>query len=81
MNQNNRPVLIGAGLALGASLLIMSSAGDDPKEINWQEFKTKYLETGMVERLVVANKGIVKVYLRNAPVCVSASLIPKHSKE
>jgi len=37
------------------------SGQEDTPEINWQYFRTKYLETGRVERLVVANKSVVKV--------------------
>ena len=33
------------------------------KEITWQEFRTYYLEKGLVEKLVVTNQSQVKVYL------------------
>ena len=34
------------------------------RQISWQEFRTKYLERGEVDRLQVVNRNVVHVYLR-----------------
>lgn len=34
-------------------------------QISFQEFKNKLLEAGLVERIVVTNKSVAKVYVRN----------------
>ena len=49
-------------LALGMSLL--SSMRQDAREISFQEFKTKLLEPGLVERIEVSNKSQAKVYVK-----------------
>jgi len=36
---------------------------NDSKSINWQEFRTEYLDKGLVERLEIVNKELVRVYL------------------
>ena len=38
---------------------------DQGVEISWQAFKTKLLATGEVERLIVVNKDVAKIVLRN----------------
>jgi len=35
-----------------------------PKEISWQEFQSRLLESGLVDRLIVNNKNVAKVVLR-----------------
>lgn len=37
--------------------------GDDLKQISFQEFKNKFLEPGLVERIEVTNKSLAKVYV------------------
>lgn len=36
-------------------------------QISFQEFKNKLLEPGLVDRIVVSNKSVAKVYIRNSP--------------
>ena len=36
----------------------------DSKSISWQEFRTEYLDKGLVDRLEIVNKELVRVYLR-----------------
>ncbi|VFR03330.1 unnamed protein product [Cuscuta campestris] len=51
-------------LAVGLALITFTSRGE--KEISFQEFKTKFLEAGVVEHIVVSNKTIAKVYLKSS---------------
>ncbi|ERN06901.1 ATP-dependent zinc metalloprotease FTSH 8, mitochondrial [Amborella trichopoda] len=39
----------------------------DQKQISFQEFKNKLLEPGLVDHIVVSNKAVAKVYVRNTP--------------
>ncbi|EEF31401.1 Mitochondrial respiratory chain complexes assembly protein AFG3, putative [Ricinus communis] len=39
----------------------------EPNQISFQEFKTKLLEPGLVDRIVVSNKSVAKVYVRSLP--------------
>lgn len=36
-------------------------------QISFQEFKNKLLEPGLVDRIVVSNKSVAKVYVRSSP--------------
>lgn len=36
-------------------------------QISFQEFKNKLLEPGLVDRIVVSNRSVAKVYVRNTP--------------
>ncbi|PUZ65672.1 hypothetical protein GQ55_3G243500 [Panicum hallii var. hallii] len=54
-------------LILGLMLSSMSSSTSDQKEISFQEFKNKLLEPGLVDRVVVSNKSVAKVYIRTSP--------------
>ncbi|AQK94217.1 ATP-dependent zinc metalloprotease FTSH 10 mitochondrial [Zea mays] len=54
-------------LILGLMLSSMSSSSADQKEISFQEFKNKLLEPGLVDRIVVSNKSVAKVYIRSSP--------------
>ncbi|KXJ24312.1 AFG3-like protein 2 [Exaiptasia diaphana] len=58
-------IWLAVGLSLGTGYLLMSS-GTPTREINWQEFRTNYLEKGDVEKLIVSNKSQVKVYTKNS---------------
>lgn len=64
--ENNPQALIGGAVAAVLALLFLMSERDT-REINWQEFRTKYLERGEVEKLVVSNQSLVKVFLKNDP--------------
>lgn len=37
-------------------------------QISFQEFKNKLLEPGLVDHIVVSNKSVAKVYVRNTPL-------------
>ncbi|KAJ9180702.1 hypothetical protein P3X46_008915 [Hevea brasiliensis] len=39
----------------------------EQKQISFQEFKTKLLEPGLVDHIVVSNKSVAKVYVRSSP--------------
>lgn len=54
-------------LLLGLMLSSLSSSSSDQKEISFQEFKNKLLEPGLVDRIVVSNKSVAKVYVRSVP--------------
>ncbi|KAH7842815.1 hypothetical protein Vadar_009527 [Vaccinium darrowii] len=50
--------------------LVLSSVFSSPREqaqISFQEFKNKLLEPGLVDHIVVANKSVAKVYMKNSP--------------
>jgi len=66
-NENAIAALALAGLLYGVYVLMSGARGLEGTEITWQEFRTRYLPTGMVDRLEVINKDHVKVYLRNRP--------------
>ncbi|XP_076930283.1 ATP-dependent zinc metalloprotease FTSH 3, mitochondrial-like [Bidens hawaiensis] len=58
------PMLV-IGLLLFSSL---SSFGPrEQKQISFQEFKNKLLEPGLVDHIVISNKSVAKVYVRNTP--------------
>lgn len=63
---NQQTILIGLAVAAGAGWLLFGNTSS-VKEINWQEFRTNYLERGEVDRLVVSNKSSVKIYLKSDP--------------
>ncbi|XP_072954269.1 ATP-dependent zinc metalloprotease FTSH 8, mitochondrial-like isoform X1 [Typha angustifolia] len=52
---------------LGLLLSSFSSSSSEQKEISFQEFKNKLLEPGLVDRIVVSNKSVAKVYVRSSP--------------
>ncbi|XP_057862547.1 ATP-dependent zinc metalloprotease FTSH 3, mitochondrial isoform X1 [Cryptomeria japonica] len=58
---NLSPILL-IGLALSTFSLIPR----DQKQISFQEFKNKLLEPGLVDHIVVSNKSVAKVYVRNS---------------
>ncbi|GBG34732.1 ATP-dependent zinc metalloprotease FtsH [Hondaea fermentalgiana] len=64
-NMGANQMLTGA-LALFLIYSLMSSNSEQSigREINWQEFKTHLLAAGEVERIVVVNKQVAKVYVR-----------------
>ena len=45
---NPQGFAIGVALAALGALLLMNASGMESSEINWQEFRTKYLERGEV---------------------------------
>ncbi|XP_048541697.1 ATP-dependent zinc metalloprotease FTSH 8, mitochondrial [Triticum urartu] len=58
---------LGPLLLLGLMFSSLSSSSSDQKEISFQEFKNKLLEPGLVDRIVVSNKSVAKVYVRTTP--------------
>lgn len=48
---NPQGFAIGVALAAVGALLFMNAAGMESREINWQEFRTKYLERGEVSNV------------------------------
>ncbi|XP_016490395.2 ATP-dependent zinc metalloprotease FTSH 8, mitochondrial [Nicotiana tabacum] len=55
--------LLFVGFALSSILLLIYL---EPEEISFQEFKNKLLEPGLVDRIVVANKDVARVYVRSS---------------
>lgn len=43
----------------------LSSPGTNSREITWQEFRTAFLDKGLVDKLVVVNRNKVRVYLHS----------------
>ncbi|KAJ8537777.1 hypothetical protein K7X08_014317 [Anisodus acutangulus] len=62
LNYNLTPLLF-IGLILSYILL----SPREQQEISFQEFKNKLLEAGLVDRIVVTNKSVAKVYVRSSP--------------
>ncbi|XP_016477318.1 ATP-dependent zinc metalloprotease FTSH 10, mitochondrial [Nicotiana tabacum] len=60
--QNILTPLLFIGFILSSTLL----GPREQKEISFQEFKNKLLEAGLVDRIVVANKSVAKVYVRSS---------------
>ncbi|KAJ0987792.1 hypothetical protein J5N97_006148 [Dioscorea zingiberensis] len=57
-----------APLLFFALLFSSFSVGSfDQKEISFQEFKNKLLEPRLVDHIVVSNKSVAKVYVKNSP--------------
>ncbi|KAI1317950.1 AAA ATPase afg3 [Mortierella claussenii] len=55
------------------------SPSDNTREITWQEFRSTFLDRGLVDRLVVLNRNRVKVYLRpDAPGQIPGALGQPH---
>ncbi|KAF9373746.1 AAA ATPase afg3 [Podila verticillata] len=51
------------------------SPSENTREITWQEFRSTFLDRGLVDRLTVLNRNRVKVYLRgDAPGQIPGSL-------
>ncbi|XP_074568789.1 ATP-dependent zinc metalloprotease FTSH 8, mitochondrial-like [Curcuma longa] len=76
-------------LFIGLLLSSFSTGSFEQKEISFQEFKNKLLATGLVDRIVVSNKSVAKVYVRSTPqihnrthdneIRGSADAHPKHA--
>ncbi|XP_074267989.1 ATP-dependent zinc metalloprotease FTSH 10, mitochondrial-like isoform X2 [Silene latifolia] len=54
-------------IILGLFLSTFSVGPRDQQQISFQEFKNKLLEPGLVDRIVVSNKSVAKVYVRSTP--------------
>lgn len=54
------------GTIISTYLVYKLTTPDTPsREITWQEFRTAFLDKGLVDRLVVVNRNKVKVYLHS----------------
>ncbi|KAK9727224.1 hypothetical protein RND81_05G266800 [Saponaria officinalis] len=54
-------------LILGLFFSTFSFGPREQQQISFQEFKNKLLEPGLVDRIVVSNKSVAKVYVRSTP--------------
>ncbi|XP_015874012.2 ATP-dependent zinc metalloprotease FTSH 10, mitochondrial [Ziziphus jujuba] len=54
-------------LVIGLFLSSFSFGPREQKQISFQEFKNKLLEPGLVDHIVVSNKSVAKVFVRNSP--------------
>jgi AFG3 family protein len=52
-------------LAVLATIAALLASSDRTPEITWQEFVNQYLSKGIVQRLVVANHNMVKVFVKS----------------
>ncbi|EPS71434.1 hypothetical protein M569_03325, partial [Genlisea aurea] len=54
-------------IVLGLFISAFTPKANDEKQISFQEFKNKLLEPGLVDRIVVSNKTVAKVYVKSSP--------------
>lgn len=69
-NNNQTEVRINANAVIATALgtwivYQITSPGTNAREITWQEFRTAFLDKGLVDRLVVVNRTKVKVFLHS----------------
>ena len=66
--------------AVVGCIALMAGAGrSDAQEVSFQWFKTNLLATGQVEKLEVANKALVKVFVRPSQArCGAISNVQAH---
>jgi len=64
-DSNTNAYMLGL-VALAGSIFILDSLNRTQAgvEVNWQEFRNYFLETGKVERLIVVNNSMVRVQVR-----------------
>ncbi|KAJ3703316.1 hypothetical protein LUZ61_007021 [Rhynchospora tenuis] len=62
-------------LFIGLLLSSLSPGSSELREISFQEFKNKLLEPGLVDRIVVANKSVAKVYVRSMPASTNGDVL------
>ena len=56
---------LGLLLLLGLGVSFSRAGQSDAREISFQEFKTKLLEQGLVDRIEVSNKSTAKVFIKS----------------
>ena len=61
-NPNQLALLVTSAVILYA---LSGSSGSQSREITWQEFRSAFLEKGLVERLIVVNRQKVRVKLHS----------------
>jgi len=66
MEQVDKNVLYIGGAAAAFIYLYLRNVSPS-KEINWQIFRTQYLEKGEVDHIEISNKTTAKVYLKSNP--------------
>ncbi|XP_039163347.1 ATP-dependent zinc metalloprotease FTSH 10, mitochondrial [Eucalyptus grandis] len=54
-------------IVIGLFLSSFSFGPREQQQISFQEFKNKLLEPGLVDHIVVSNKSVAKVFVRNSP--------------
>ncbi|KAL4335398.1 hypothetical protein GQ457_07G034800 [Hibiscus cannabinus] len=59
--------LVAPSLVLALFLSMFPWTVEQQQQISFQEFKNKFLEPGLVDHIVVSNKSVAKVYVRNSP--------------
>lgn len=59
------PKHIATLLTTAALYMYMNYTGQPSREITWQEFRNSYLDKGLVEKLTVVNKSLVRVQLHS----------------
>ncbi|KAK3018892.1 hypothetical protein RJ639_002844 [Escallonia herrerae] len=59
--------LITSLMVVGLFLSSFSFGSHEKEQTSFQEFKTKLLEPGLVDRIVVSSNSVAKVYLRASP--------------
>ena len=64
-NQNSQLIQLCIALFLLSYLLDVFTSSQAYQEISWQEFRARFLATGLVDKLIVVNKSIVEVVLRD----------------
>lgn len=62
--QNNIQQLMLLSTAVGLLWALSNSSNATSREITWQEFRTAFLDKGLVERLSVVNRNKVRIKLR-----------------
>ncbi|KAF3321980.1 ATP-dependent zinc metalloprotease FTSH 8 [Carex littledalei] len=62
-------------LFIGLLLSSLSPGSAEQREISFQEFKNKLLEPGLVDRIVVSNKSVAKVYVRSMPASTNGDML------
>jgi AFG3 family protein len=62
-------------LFIGLLLSSLSPGSSEQREISFQEFKNKLLEPGLVDRIVVSNKSVAKVYVRSMPASTNGDML------
>lgn len=55
------------GLGAAAVVFYLLTRPDGGQEINWQEFRSRFLEAGTVDRIDVVNKSEARIYLKSDP--------------
>ncbi|KAF7823744.1 ATP-dependent zinc metalloprotease FTSH 10, mitochondrial-like [Senna tora] len=54
-------------LVMALFISSLSIGAQEQQEISFQEFKNKLLEPRLVDHIVVSNKSVAKIYVRNSP--------------